>query len=102
MVAPVLDNDQRHTGAAASLALRQNRALIKLQVEYGELTFGQALESPVAAGMKVTSLLQALPGVARRRADSLLVAARIPEGTTVRALGPKQLERLLAALAKRR
>lgn len=99
---PDLDDDQRLAGAAVSLMLRQNRALLKVQLEFGELSLNDALKSPAAAGMKVTQLLQALPYIGPARAGRLLAAAGIPPATTVRALGPRQTEALVRVLSERK
>jgi hypothetical protein len=54
-----------------------------------------------AQGMKVYDLLVSLPGIARAKALRLLLIAGIPERNTVRACGPRQRERLFAAVRQR-
>jgi ABC-type hemin transport system substrate-binding protein len=99
---PVLDDSQRQPGAAKSLALRQARAAIKAQLAAEPSWFPAVLFIDEAAGMKVYDLLRAIPGVAKTRAQAILKMAGIDQTRTVRALGPKQIDRLIAQLRSRK
>lgn len=101
MDAPQLTLDQRHAGAARSLALRQARAGLKVGISAGIISFNAALTFKEAQGMKIRSLLQALPGIGPKRAEALLDKAGVHPSRTVKQLGHVQRQALLDALAKR-
>jgi ribosomal protein S13 len=56
---------------------------------------------PLWAGLRVTWLLEALPGVGPVRAERLMAAAGIAPSRRVRGLGERQRAALLDALAGR-
>lgn len=100
--APVLSQEQRAVAFKRSLELRRERAGIKRWLlESGELAkqrFEIALTSEAVRGMKVIDLLQALPGIGKIKADRILERSRIPAKNTVRACGPRQIDRLFEHL----
>lgn len=103
MSAPTLTNDQRRQGAAKSLATRQLRREVKATLGYAERgarasALRWAFQEAAAQGMRVRSLLLALPHVGPKRADAMLTKAGIDPSRTVARIGPKQRERLLALL----
>lgn len=96
---PALTTEQRRQAWQRSLELRRFRAIIKEDIANGGLDwFKLAWTYEQAQGMKVYDLLVSLPGVGHRTAVRLLAEAKIPEKNTVRGCGPKQRERLFAAL----
>lgn len=99
---PVLDRSARLEGHRKALELRRFRATIKEDIANGGAWWVKvAWNYPAAQGMKVYTLLRALPYVGPKKADALLAQAGIPRSNTVRACGPKQRERLFAALTER-
>lgn len=96
---PVLTPATRDDGLRKSLELRRRRAVAKAQLAARPNNFPAVWHDDVAQGMKVYTLLLALPGVGKKKAAKLLSVAGIPEKTTVRACGPRQYERLMRQLA---
>lgn len=100
-VIPKLTIEQRREAAAKSLQLRRDRAALKRWIAEGLVPLSEAWTHDWTQGMKVYDLLVSLPGVGHRTAAKLLKTAGIPEKNTVRGCGPRQTERLFAALAQR-
>jgi hypothetical protein len=107
---PALTDEQRRAAYEKALELRRLRASIKdwvrapipnssadgpaLAVDRLQLAF----DFPAVQGMKVYDLLTALPNVGPKTARAWLKTAGIPEKNTVRACGPRQVERLFHLL----
>ena len=94
-VPPSLNNAQRKSGYDKSLRVRRMHAEVKRQLNAGEITLTDVLTLSGAQAMKVRDLLRALPGIGLKKANKALAEAGIPLKNTVKACGPKQLERLL-------
>lgn len=103
MTAPELSTEQRQEAYQRSLELRQQRAAVKafLTREASYQAFMYTLTLPVVQGMKVRSLLMALPAVGTKRANSILKLSGLAADKTVRSCGDRQLERLLAQVKRR-
>lgn len=97
---PKLSEQQRQVGYLRSLQLRQKRAEIKDDLKHGRRSFLNAWLLPACEGMKVIDLLQALPGIGRKKAEALCAKAKIPATHTVARCGPKQEANLMQALAE--
>lgn len=102
---PEITQEQRKLGYVSSLALRRRRAVLKKFLATGKSSMPERLalvmKAPSAQGMKVYSLVRALPYIGPTKAAKLLEAAGIDRDRTVRALGPKQREKLLELLEAR-
>lgn len=107
---PDLSRQNRLEGARKSLELRRMRSALKDGLRRGFFSLWAVWYQPEAQGMKVYTLLTALPYIGPKKADALLIAAGVSQGKgdleradrrkTVRAAGPKQREKLFALLAK--
>ena len=103
---PSLTGEQRTAGAKRSLELRQARARVKTWLELFSLglTVGEriavAWEDPIVQGMKVYSLLCALPGVGPKKAARLCRTAGIDLDRKVQGCGVHQRDKLFILLAK--
>jgi hypothetical protein len=98
MPVPTLTAEQRRQAYEKALALRRTRSALKTflsnhlhPVEALRVVWDEQYE---AQGMKVYDLLKALPGIAERRARSILEDVGIDDRKTVRSCGPRQRQRL--------
>lgn len=98
MVLPPLTPEQRAAALDKAAKARQVRAEVKEQLRTGKTTLTEVLElgaSDEAVGkLKVSALLEALPGVGKVTAASIMNEIGIADSRRVRGLGPKQLQAL--------
>ena len=105
LTAPPLTDEQRTAGAQRSLELRQARMALKTELAiYGAEFFAAAwacLDAvPAMQGMKVYTLLCALPGVGPKKAARLCQTSGIPLDRKVQGCGVHQRDKLFILLAK--
>jgi hypothetical protein len=97
--APALSAEQRAGALVVATAARAARAKAKADLKTGRLSLAELLERADAdaqlAAMRVTALLEALPGYGKVRAAALLTELRIAESRRLRGLGPHQRAALL-------
>lgn len=100
-VPPALDRGQREAGRLRALRMNAERRDIRARLQAGELTLAQVLaqDDAAARGMRVRTLLLALPGVGTAKARRLLAAAGVSGTRRGGALTSGQRGRLLAATA---
>lgn len=103
MALPTLTPEQRADALAKAAAARKVRAEQKERLRTGESSVADLFtlgESDDAIGkMKVTALLEALPGVGKVRAAKIMAECEISPNRRVRGLGVKQRAALQAALS---
>jgi hypothetical protein len=101
---PRLSAEQRADALAAATAARAARARARADLKSGRLSLAQLLEQAGSdsqlASMRVTALLDALPGYGKVRAAALLRELRIAESRRVRGLGPHQRAALLQRISQ--
>ena len=97
--APTLSADQRAAALRRAAAVRADRSRLRAELKAGRLSLAalldQAAEDESLAGMRVSALLEALPGYGRVRAGALLDELGIAAARRVRGLGPRQRAALL-------
>jgi len=97
---PSITPEQRQAALAKAAEARRARAEIKERLKMGTVTLAELLEQAssddVVAKLKVSAVLQSLPGVGKVKAAKLLESLQIAEDRRLGGLGPKQRERLLA------
>ncbi|MDQ3954887.1 MAG: integration host factor [Actinomycetota bacterium] len=100
---PPLTEEQRRDALAKAAAARRKRAELKEQLKSGRTTLRELLErqDEVVGKMKVSTVLESLPGVGRVRARKLMERLDISESRRLRGLGTKQKENLLQEFARR-
>lgn len=100
---PPLTEEQRRDALAKAAAARRKRAELKEQLKSGRTTLRELLErqDEVVGKMKVSTVLESLPGVGRVRARKLMERLDISESRRLRGLGAKQKENLLQEFARR-
>jgi hypothetical protein len=98
---PPLTPEQRAAALEKAAAARRARAEIKNRLKYSQGSLGEVIRegqnSDVIGKMKVSALLEALPGVGKIRAKQIMDEIGISESRRVRGLGSNQI----AALEKR-
>lgn len=101
---PPLSEEQRRKALEKAAIARRQRAELKEQLKSGRTTLRELLErtgDEIVGKMKVSTVLESLPGVGRVRARKLMERLDISESRRMRGLGAKQKENLLAEFARR-
>jgi hypothetical protein len=104
MPLPVLTEEQRKQALEKAAEARRKRAELKGQLKSGKLTLKDVLgrEGDDTVGkMKVSTVLESLPGVGKVRARKLMEKLDISASRRVRGLGAKQRDALLDEFAKK-
>lgn len=105
MPLPPLTPEQRAAALEKAAQARRIRAQVKNRLKYGGGTIAEVLEEgqrdEAIGKLKVTALLEALPGVGRARARAIMTEVGIAETRRVRGLGPVQARRLVEMLDAR-
>ena len=99
MALPPLTPEQRSAALEKAAAARATRAEVKNRLKYGQTTLSAVIEeakTDEAIGkLKVSALLEALPGVGKVKAAAIMAQVGISESRRVRGLGPHQIEALV-------
>ena len=101
---PPLTEEQRRQALEKAAIARRKRAELKEQLKTGRTTLGDLMErtgDEVVGKMKVSTVLESLPGVGRVRARKIMERLDISESRRMRGLGTKQKENLLSEFAHR-
>ena len=104
MPLPTLSEDQRKEALAKAAEARKRRAELKSQLKSERMTLRDVLgrqDDEVVGKMKVSSVLESLPGVGKVRARRIMERLDISASRRVRGLGAKQRDALLAEFPKR-
>lgn len=99
MPLPQLSDEQRKQALEKAAIARRKRAELKVQLKSGKLSLAGLLdkvEDDTVGKMKVSTVLESLPGVGKVRARKLMERLEISATRRVRGLGSKQREALLA------
>ena len=100
MAQPPLTPEQRQAALEKAAAARRERAEVKSRLKHAQgsladvITEGQ--RNDVIGKMKVSALLEAMPGVGKVRARQIMDELAISESRRVRGLGSKQASALVA------
>lgn len=100
MALPPLTPEQRAAALEKAAAARAVRAEVKQSLKQSETKLSDVIaraESDEALGkLKVVALLEALPGVGKATARTIMTEVGISEARRVRGLGPHQREALIS------
>ena len=99
MPLPTLTEEQRREALAKAAEARRKRADLKDKLKTGQMTVRDVLDrkgDDVVGKMRVSSVLESLPGLGKVRARKLMERLDISTSRRVRGLGAKQKEALLA------
>lgn len=98
MALPPLTPEQRAAALDKAAAARRERAAVKNRLKHSGASLPEVLKegqsNDVIGKMKVSAVLEAMPGVGKVRARRLMDQLGISESRRVRGLGTKQLAAL--------
>ena len=99
MALPQLTPEQRAEALAKSAVARRERAAVKNRLKYAQGKLSEVIvdgkSNDIVGKMKVSALLEAMPGVGRVRARQIMVEVGISETRRVRGLGNNQIAALI-------
>jgi hypothetical protein len=105
MTTPPRSPEQRSKALKAAMAVRQERARLRKALHARELTAVDVLdgmpENPLWGSLKVTWLLECLPGVGTIRAERIMATLHIAPSRRLQGLGVRQRAALIDQLAGR-
>lgn len=103
MPLPQLTPEQRAAALEKAAAARRERAEIKNRLKNASGSLGDVIHegqnNDVIGKMKVSALLEAMPGVGKIRAKQIMEEIGISETRRVRGLGSNQMESLITRFA---
>ena len=101
MALPQLTDEQRKQALEKAAAARHARAELREQIKKGE-SLESVLNSddPIASRMKVSTLIESLPGYGKAKAAKIMEELGISATRRVQGLGVRQREQLLEQLTK--
>ena len=102
MALPTLSDDQRKAALVKAAAARHARAELRDNIKSGAVTVESVLtsEDPIAQRLKVSALIESLPGYGKAMAAKVMGELGISDTRRVKGLGARQREQLLETLAK--
>ena len=102
MALPPLTDEQRKEALEKAAAARHARAELREKIKTGQVTLEEVLDSddPIAARLKVSALIESLPGYGKAKAAKIMAELGISSTRRVKGLGARQREQLIEALSK--
>ncbi len=102
MALPQLTDEQRKEALEKAAQARHERAELREKIKSGEVTLEEVLDSddPIANRMKVSALIESLPGYGKAKAAKIMDELGISASRRVKGLGARQREQLIEALSK--
>jgi hypothetical protein len=104
MPLPTLTEEQRRQALAKAAEARKKRAELKEKLKSGGMSLQDVLSrrgDEIVGKMKVSAVLESMPGVGKVRARKLMERLDISASRRVRGLGNKQKEALLGEFGKK-
>lgn len=102
MPLPTLSPEQRAAALEKAAEVRKARAELKEQLKQGKITLAAVLEradDEIVGKLKVSAVLQAMPGIGKIRANQIMEKLKIAESRRLRGLGEQQRKALLGEFA---
>mgnify|MGYP000570511800 CR=1 len=103
MAIPQLSPEERQAALEKAKAARIKRAEVRDDLKSGKLTLEKVLdmkEDPIVGRMKVSTLIESLPGYGKAKAAKIMEELGISATRRVQGLGVRQREQLLEQLTK--
>ena len=102
MALPQLTADQRKEALEKAAQARHARAELRENIKSGKVSLEEVLDSddPIATRMKVSALIESLPGYGKAKATKIMDELGISPTRRVKGLGARQREQLVEALSK--
>ena len=101
MPIPQLSPEERKAALEKAKAARIQRAQVRDDLKSGKLTLKQVLDmkdDPVVGRMRVSTLIETMPGYGKAKAEKVMNELRIAESRRQRGLGERQEAALLERL----
>ncbi|MDR0626053.1 MAG: 30S ribosomal protein S13 [Bifidobacteriaceae bacterium] len=99
MALPPLTPEQRAQALKRAAEARQARAEVKNRLKSSEASLSEVIaigqEDEIVGKIKVSALLEALPGVGKVKAKAIMSEIHISESRRIKGLGPHQREQLI-------
>lgn len=100
MALPPLTPEQRAAALEKAAMARRERAAVKNRLKFSQGSLAEVIttgkDNDIIGKMKVSALLESLPGVGRVRARQIMDEVGISESRRVRGLGTNQAAALIA------
>jgi len=100
---PTLTPEQRAAALAKAAEVRKARAELKEQLKAGKTTLPAVLDraetDDIVGKLKVSAVLQSLPGIGKIRATQIMEKLKIADSRRLRGLGDQQRKALLGEFA---
>ncbi len=101
MAIPKLSDEARAKALEKAKAARTKRAEVRKDLKSGKLTLKKVLDmkdDPIVGRMKVSTLIETLPGYGKAKAEKIMQELRIAESRRLHGLGERQQTALLERL----
>ena len=101
MALPQLTDEQRKEALEKAKSARIKRAEIRDDLKSGKLALSEVLDmkdDPIVGRMKVSTLIETLPGYGKAKAEKVMNELHIAESRRLRGLGERQRAALLERL----
>jgi hypothetical protein len=101
MALPNLSEADRQAALKKAAEARQKRAELREKIKKGQMSFADVMaksDDPIVARMKVSALLESLPGFGKAKAAKVMEDLGISESRRVQGLGARQREQLMERL----
>ncbi len=101
MALPNLSDADRQAALKKAAEARQKRAELRAKIKSGDMSFAQVMaksDDPIVARMKVSTLLESLPGFGKAKAAKIMEELEISTSRRVQGLGARQREQLMGRL----
>lgn len=101
MAVPELTPEERQQALEKAKAARIKRAQVRDDLKNGTLTLKDVLamkDDPIVGRMKVSTLIETLPGYGKAKAEKIMKELDIAESRRLKGLGERQQKALLERL----
>lgn len=102
MALPQLTDEQRKLALEKAAQARHARAELREKIKTGQTSLEEVLssEDPIAQRLRVSALIESLPGYGKAKAAKVMDELQISSTRRVKGLGARQREQLIEALTK--
>ena len=101
MAIPQLSAEERQAALEKAKAARIKRAQVRDDLKSGKLSLEDVLamkDDPIVSRMKVSTLIETLPGYGKAKAEKIMGELKIAESRRLKGLGERQEAALLERL----
>ena len=101
MALPNLSDADRRAALKKAAEARQKRAELRAKIKDGKMSFADVMaktDDPIVARMKVSTLLESLPGDGKAKATKIMEELGISDRRRIQGLGARQREALMEKL----